>query len=146
MLIKVKLNSYLTNYMIFVQEGEEITHVRTAELLQKSLKKNSDGHFTIRIGTEELEVIVEDNPLLVKSYDRESGQIKLSNFTEEILRPETLTARPDHSFVCTTLNGWSATFSSAAFYELSKDVSEGSVPGEYVLHFLGRDHRLRVAP
>ncbi len=135
----------LTKRGTFFQDGEEITHERTAELLHRSLAHSGDGNYFVRLGGEELDVVLEDNPLFVRSYDRASGEIQLSNFTREILRPETLAVRDDHSFACRAANGWPVTFLPAAYYEISKDVSEGSVPGEYVLHFLGREHRFRVA-
>ncbi len=129
----------------FFQDGEEITHARTADLFHRSLVRQSDGHFTVRIGNEELEVIVEDNPRFVKAYDRASGEFTLSDGSKEILNPETLLSRADNSLACTLANGWNATFLSQAFYEISQDLNEGSVQGEYVLHFLGRNHPLRIA-
>lgn len=127
------------------QDGEEITHERTLDLFMRSLAKNADGTFSVKIHGEELDVIVEDTPLFVLRYDRSSGKISLSNGQEEVLKPETIRVRADHSFECTAANGWAAAFLSPAYYEISKDITEGSRAGEYLLHFLGRHHEIRVA-
>lgn len=126
----------------FYQDGEEVTHERTAELLHRSLERKPSGLFTVRIAGEELDVIVEDNPLLVKSYDRASGEMTFSNGAREKLRPETLQIREDNAFVCEALNGWPATFLPSAYFEITKDVREES--GKYVLHFFGRDYELAI--
>jgi 8-oxo-dGTP pyrophosphatase MutT (NUDIX family) len=128
----------------FHQDGEEVTHERTSELLHASLERKSSGLFTVRLGQEEVDVVVEDTPLFVKSYDNQSGTLLLANGKRETLRPETLKARPDNSLVCETECGWPAVFLSAAYYSITGDIHEGSVAGEYVLHFLGREHRLLV--
>jgi 8-oxo-dGTP pyrophosphatase MutT (NUDIX family) len=128
----------------FFQDGEEITHERTAELFHRSLRREADGLYTVSCEGETLDVILEDNPRTVRAYDRKTGALTLSDGTKETLRPETLRVRADNSLACTVANGWDATFLSPAYYEISKDVSE-SAPGKYVLHFLGRDHELRVA-
>jgi 8-oxo-dGTP pyrophosphatase MutT (NUDIX family) len=127
----------------FFQDGEEITHERTAELFHRSLRREADGHFTVHCEGESLDVILEDNPRYVRSYDRSDGSLNLSGGTKEKLDPSTLRVRADNSLVCRLQNGWEATFLSAAYYEISKDVKE-SGPGKYVLHFLGRDHDLPV--
>ena len=80
----------------------------------------------------------------MKSFDRESGQLTLSDGKKEKLRPSTLRIRKDNSLTCTLENGWSATFLSSAYYEISKDVRELH-PGKYVLNFLGSDYELLVA-
>jgi 8-oxo-dGTP pyrophosphatase MutT (NUDIX family) len=128
----------------FFQEGEEITHARSAALFHRSLQREKEGHFLVACEGESLEVILEDNPRYVLSYDRGTGALSLSNGTTEKLDVDSLLVRADHSLVCELSNSWPATFLPAAFYEIAKDISE-SKPGEYVLHFLGRSHQLRVA-
>jgi 8-oxo-dGTP pyrophosphatase MutT (NUDIX family) len=127
---------------IFYQDGEEVSHERTAELFHQSLRQERDGGWTIRCEGESLDVILEDNPRYVCSFDREKGQLRLSDRTVEPLDPSTLRVREDNSLVCRLQNGWEATFLSPAYYEISKDVSESA--GKYVLHFLGRDYELTV--
>jgi 8-oxo-dGTP pyrophosphatase MutT (NUDIX family) len=129
----------------FFQEGEEITHERTVELLHRSLVQTGST-FIARIGAEEIDVVVEDLPRFVKSYDRESGTLTLSDDTKEKLKPATLQVRADHSFACELESGLKALFLSSAYYEIAKDVREGSRPGEYLLHFLGSDQLLSIAP
>lgn len=128
----------------FFQEGEEITHTRTVELLHRSLVKEGQI-FKVKIGNDELEVIVDVAPRFVKSFDRETGAMKISDGSSEILRPDTLEIRPDHSLLCELQSGMDALFLSPAYYELMKDVRQESLQGDYVLHFLGRDYSLPVA-
>jgi 8-oxo-dGTP pyrophosphatase MutT (NUDIX family) len=126
------------------QEGEEITHERTRDLFLKSVARTSSGQYLVRLGTEELDLVAEDTGILVRAYDRATGRLRLSDGTEEPLRPETLTPQADQSFHCTLERGWPARLLSPAYYELARDIREGSVPGEYIFHFLGRDYILRV--
>lgn len=128
----------------FYQDGEEISHDRTAELFHRALTQEKDGGWTVRCEGESLDVILEDSPRYVRSYDRTSGAMVLSDGSREELRPETLRVRADNSLTCTIRNGWMATFLPSAYYEIAKDVAE-SVPGEYVLHFQGRAYQLPVA-
>ncbi|HEY8280075.1 MAG TPA: NUDIX domain-containing protein [Bdellovibrionota bacterium] len=134
---------YLNARGEFYQDGEEITHARTLELFHTSLSREGDGGYVVRCEGEELDVVVEDLPRFVRSYERASGLLKLVGGGQEKLDPATLRVRGDNSFVCTLADGWEAVFLSSAYYEIAKDVS--SVGGKYVLHFLGRDHKLRIA-
>lgn len=127
----------------FFQDGEEISHERTAELLHSSLVKTSGG-FIARLGQEEIDVVVDDTPRFVRSYDRSTGMMTLAHGGQEKLRPESLRLRADNSLTAELESGWEALFLSAAYYELAKDITEGSNPGEYVLHFLGRAQRIGV--
>lgn len=134
---------FLSKQGAFYQEGEEITHARTAALLHKSLQRSKSGLFTVKIDPEEMDVVVEDTPRFVRSYDRAGGLLKLSNETEEKLRPESVRVSEDQTLLCDLENGWSARFLSPAYYEIAKDIRESG--GEYFLHFLGRDYRLSVS-
>lgn len=134
---------FLTRSGAFYQEGEEITHERTALLLHRSLVKAGSGYL-VRIDKEELDVIVEDRPRFVRSFDSASGMMALSNGAQEKLDPATLRIRQDDSMICTLQDGLEAAFLSSAYYELTKNVKEGS-NGEYVLHLFGQSYRLGVA-
>jgi hypothetical protein len=127
----------------FFQEGEEITHERTALLLHQSLRKAPSGYL-VRIGHEELDVVVEDAPRFVRSYDGDQGKIRLADGSEETLDPTTLTVRPNHSLTCRTSRGETAVFLSPAYYELTKFVQESGK--QFLFHFLGRDYPLAVPP
>ena len=87
--------------------------------------------------------MLEDAPRYVRSYDRATGILTLSDGSQEELRPDTLRVRQDNSLSCFLKNDWPATFLPSAYYEIAKDVRE-SGPGQYVLHFLGRDYELSV--
>lgn len=136
---------FLSRSGSFFQEGEEISHERTAELLHRGLERTPSGNYLVRLQGEEIDVVVEDLARFVRSYDRSTGTLHLSHGESEKLKPETLEVREDNSFVCTLSSGLRAIFLSGAYYEIAKDVEEGSAPGEYVLHFLGSLERLRVA-
>jgi len=126
----------------FFQEGEEITHERTALLLHRSLEK-SGGNYVVKMGPEEIDVVVETFPRFVTSFDAATGEITLKHGEKEKFDPATLRIESDHSFVCKTREGMEAVFLSPAYYEITKSVREES--DEFVLHFLGRDYRLAVS-
>lgn len=135
---------FLTRSGSFYQEGEEITHEPTAHLLHRSLVRAGES-FVVRIDKEELDVLVEDTPRFVKSFDLDTGEMVLSTGEREALDPTTLRVRTDDSLACRLRDGLTALFLSGAYYELTKGVKEGS-NGEYVLHLLGKDYPLRRTP
>ncbi len=126
---------FLSRRGAFFQDGEEVTHERTRNLLHKSLVRAGSG-WVVRVGEEELDVVLEDTPRFVLSYSRETGEMRISDGTSEILRPETLQIRLDHSVVCALKSGLLAAFTSPAYYELSKDVEESD--RGFVLSFCGQ--------
>lgn len=133
----------LTRGGSFYQEGEEVTHARTAALLHQSLAKEGP-HFVVKNGRDQMEVVVEDTPRFVQSFDGAKGEVILKHGVREKLDPTTLRVREDDSLVCQTAEGWDALFLSPAYYELTKDVqSDGQ---KYVLHFLGGYYDLRIPP
>jgi ADP-ribose pyrophosphatase YjhB (NUDIX family) len=125
------------------QEGEEVSHGRTAELLHQYLVKTDSGYF-VRIGAEEAEVILEDVPRFVEAFDIASGELRLRGGEKESLRPETLSTTKENILYCTLQNGWQAKFLSAAYYTIAKEIEE-SVSGEFVLHFRGRRYGIAVS-
>jgi|GEM_PF-662393 len=127
---------FLSKRGAFFQDGEEVTHERTRELLHRSLKQQGTM-WIVEVGGESLDVILEDTPRFVLSYERENGAMILSDGSTEALRPETLQIRGDHSMVCELRSGMQATFTSPAYYELSKDVSDQG-PGHYFLSYRGQ--------
>ncbi len=135
---------YLSRRGAFFQEGEEITHARTAELLHRSLVQEKGGAFKVALGEETLDVVLEDTARFVKSYDSAKGELSLSDGSREILNPTTISIRPDNSMSCKLQNGWEALFLPAAYYEITKSMRPGSLAGEYILHFCGSDCRILV--
>jgi len=133
---------FLSRSGAFYQEGEEISHERTALLLHRSLVRAGHG-FIVRIDKEELDVIVEDLPRFVRSFDSSTGIMALSNGESEKLDPATLRIRADDSMACTLSDGLEAVFLSGAYYEITKNVREGS-NGQYVLHLFGKSYLLAV--
>jgi 8-oxo-dGTP pyrophosphatase MutT (NUDIX family) len=134
---------FLSRGGAFYQDGEEISHERTAELLHVSLVKTTSGYLA-RLGQEEIDVVVEDTPRFVRSYDRATGLMHLSDGSQEKLKPETLRLRADNSVTALVHGDWEALFLSPAYYELAQDIEEGSNPGEYVLNFLGSHQRIGI--
>jgi 8-oxo-dGTP pyrophosphatase MutT (NUDIX family) len=147
---------FLSKRGTFFQDGEEVTHERTAALLHKSLARAGSG-WIVRVSTggsaggrsdqthqEELDVVLEDTPRFVLSFDRDSGVMRLSSGDTELLDPMALRLRNEGGLVCRLANGWDAAFSSPAYYEIAKDIQE-SAAGDYVLHFLGRNYLLPIA-
>lgn len=135
---------FLSRRGTFYQDGEEVTHARTVALLHKSLVKVGRNGWAVKVGNEELDVVLEHTPRFVLSYDREGGVMKLSDGTEEELDPESVLVHGEHGLTCKLECGWESAFSSPAYYEIAKDIEE-SAAGEYVLHFRGRSYRLGVA-
>jgi 8-oxo-dGTP pyrophosphatase MutT (NUDIX family) len=130
----------------FYQDGEEVTHARTRELLHRSIVRISSNSWALHVAGEELELVLEDTPRVVLSYDRWTGMMSLSGGTIEELAPGTLQVRHERNgLVCTLTNGWQASFTSPAYYEIAKDIQE-STTGEYVLNFRGRNYGLAIAP
>ncbi len=134
---------FLSRRGSFFQEGEEITHERTAELLHRSLQRAPSGLYHVSVDGDEIDVIAEDTARFVKAYDRTKGLLRISDGSEEKLDPTSLRVRPDNSLSCVLHSGWEALFLSPAYYEIAKDVRE--ISGKYVLQFDGRDHELRIS-
>jgi hypothetical protein len=124
----------------FFQEGEEVTHERTAALLHKSLVKSGAGYL-VRIGAEELDVIVDDTPRFVRGFDAQTGKLSLVHGEEEILDPSTLNIRNDNTVTCTLKDGLGAKFLSPAHYALGECLEEKS-PGELELVLQGKRFRI----
>lgn len=132
---------FLSSRGLFFQEGEEITHERTVELLHRSIQKMNSGYQVV-IGKESLELIVEDTPRFISGYDRHTGELRFTHGEKRILNPKQLLVRKDHAFILEDPD-WPAKFLSSAYYEIMKDVREESQ--KYILYFLGRDYYLRIA-
>ncbi|NUM87908.1 MAG: NUDIX domain-containing protein [Bdellovibrionales bacterium] len=129
----------------FHQEGEEITHERTVDLLHNSLKENPDGSWRVQVGTDSLPVEVEDVPFFARSFEAETGLLTLLGGRREALRPETLELRPPNGAYALLQNGARVKLQSPAYYAVMSLVREEEPPSKkYVLHLFGRDYELRV--
>lgn len=105
----------------FYQEGEEITHERTVALLHRSITQLKDG-WKIKVGEEQVDLVVDDTPRFVTGFEGETGKLSLLGCDPENLDPETLVQRPDNSFSCVLKNGWRAKFLSPAHYQLAQNI------------------------
>ena len=133
---------FLSKQGLWFQEGEEISHERTVELLHKSLLQMKTNYI-VRISDEEAEVIVEDVPRFITSYDAKSGTIRMKGDLSVTLNPDQVWVGGENILYCQLPDGLAAKFLSSAYYEIAKDI-EISASGEHLLHFLGGRHRIRI--
>jgi hypothetical protein len=119
-----------------LHRGEPITHPRTLELLWRSLERGSDGRYLVRIGRESGYVRLEDAPYVVRGVAPGIGEVRLSlsDGSQELLRPGTLTVDCDGVLHCIVKEAHRARFSRAAQAALGLLVEEdGSAPAGYAL-------------
>ena len=139
---------FLSKNGAFFQEGEEITHTRTAQLLHKNLTKGEDGNYRVVIDNENLEVICEDVGRFVRYIDMESGTITLMDGRKESLNPANCFVGEENIFYCVLKNGEKAKFLSSAYYEIARaitELSDNTGNRQYFLHFHGRDYEILVS-
>jgi hypothetical protein len=96
----------------FWHEGVEVTHPRLrAQFLRSVAWSEEDGAFLVRLRHFRGWLDVEDTPWFVVAYDRESGEIELTDGTRERLAVETLRADDDDALRCAVKGGrWDARF------------------------------------
>ncbi len=110
----------------FLHLGEPITHARTLELLWRSLERSQDGRYLVRIGRESGYVRLEDAAYVVRAAAPGTSDVRLwlSDGSEELLRPETLTVDRDGVIHCVVKGAHRARFSRAAQAALGLSVEE----------------------
>jgi hypothetical protein len=124
----------------FLHHGQPILHERTLEVLWRSLERQPDGRYLVRIGRESGWVRLQDSPYAVRGL-RLDGEplLFLSDGSEEVLRPETLTVGPDGVLHCLVKGGHRARFARSAQVVLGLALEEDpAVPGRYALVLSGR--------
>jgi len=108
-------------------EGVQITHQRTCQLFSKSLHKHPDGDYYLHVGPERTRVELEDTPYLVRSVTVEEDhagspqgyRLSLSDQTEELLDPRTLTVGKGEVLYCSVKSGQErGRFLRSAYYQL----------------------------
>jgi hypothetical protein len=110
----------------FSQEGEEITHIRTSELLHRSLERKPQSKgYQVRIGEETLPVNVEGTARFVVQVDLEKGLITLASGKQYPLDPESLEIGKENAFYC-KVDGEKARFTRSAHNRLAETVLENS--------------------
>ncbi len=131
----------------FLCRGEPVTHRRTLEVLWRSLERQPDGRYLVRIGRESGWVRIEDAPYAVRAVRLEgpAPRLVLSDGSEEPLRPETLRVGPDGVLRCLVKGDHRARFGRAAQVALGLRLEEDpAASGRYTLEVSGR--RWHVPP
>jgi len=124
----------------FLHLGQPILHRRTLEVLWRSLERQPDGRYLVRIGRESGWVRLEDSPYAVRGV-RLDGEPRLflSDGSEEILRPETLSVSRDGVLHCLVKGDHRARFARSAQVVLGLALEEDPIaPGRYLLVLSGR--------
>ncbi|HZZ85413.1 MAG TPA: DUF2946 family protein [Anaeromyxobacteraceae bacterium] len=127
----------------FLHRGEPITHARTLEVLWRSLERQPDGRYLVRVGRESGYVQLEDAPYVVRGAARAGGGflLHLSDGTAEPLAPDALAV--DHEGVLHTRvkGGHRARCSRAAQVALGLALEEDpGAPSGFSLVVGGRRH------
>jgi hypothetical protein len=121
----------------FLHRGEPITHRRTLEVLWRSLERQPDGRYLVRVGRESGYVRIEDAPYVVRGLA--GSDLVLSDGTTEALRPETLAVDREGVLHCAVKGGHRARFGRAAQVALGLElVEEPAAPAGYALVRAGR--------
>lgn len=150
-LMKERIPLFLDKEGRWFHEGFEITHERTVQLFSRSLVKEPDGGYSIRIGSECARVQVEDTPYVVKSLTVQTGDggkpreylLHLSDGRMEFLDPGTLATRTDNVLYCRVRGGSErARFLRPAYYLLCSHIEVDEKGVDYWLPWRGRLFRL----
>jgi uncharacterized protein len=123
--------------------GEPITHERTLEVLWRSLTRQADGRYLVRVGRESGYVAICDAPYGVRGATVEAARVllHLSDRTVEELDPTTLSIDREGVLHCLVKGGHRARFSRAAQIALGLALEEDpSASAGYVLRLGGYDH------
>jgi hypothetical protein len=97
----------------FWHDGEPVLHPAISRAWHRGLERAPDGRYLIRFGRDWAYVTVEDAPFFVRrvSPSVHGLQLSLSNETQELLVPETLTVSSEGVLYCLVSDGQRARFS-----------------------------------
>jgi uncharacterized protein len=116
--------------------GEPITHSRTLEVLWRSLARQADGRYLVRVGRESGYVALADAPYGVRgvTFEGVCPLLHLTDRTEEPLDPATLSLNAEGVLHCVVKGGHRARFTRTAQVDLGLVLEEepGS-PGRFLL-------------
>jgi 8-oxo-dGTP pyrophosphatase MutT (NUDIX family) len=127
----------------FLQEGEEITHWRSVQLLHRSLEPANQGEWRVRVGQETLPVAVESTPYFITDFSSESGTITLSNGQTLPLALSSLDLEPDGALVA-RLQNFRARFLVGVHHRFAQLLEGG--PIHYSIPWKGQTHSLQLPP
>jgi hypothetical protein len=123
--------------------GEPIEHARTLEVLWRSLERQADGRYLVRVGRESAYVELADAPYGVRGITFERGEVlaHLSDGSAETLDADTLTVDGEGVLHCRVKGGHRARFRRGAQVDLGLALEESAAaPGGFALHLHGRVH------
>ncbi len=124
----------------FLHRGQPILHSRTLKVLWRSLERQPDGRYLVRIGRESGWVSLDDAPYAVRGV-RLDGEPRLflSDGSEEVLRPDTLRVGRDGVLHCLVKGDHRARFARSAQVVLGLALEEDPIaPGRYTLALGGK--------
>jgi len=122
-------------------QGEPITHARTLEVLWRSLERQADGRYLVRVGRESGYVRLADAPYGVRgvTFGGSGARLHLTDGSEEPLDPGTIALDREGVLHCSVKGGHRARFTRAAQLDLGFQVEEDpGAPGRYLLRLAGR--------
>jgi hypothetical protein len=132
----------------WLNDGAEITHARTIELFWKSLIRNEQGRYVVRMGKEECPVLLHATPYFVRRVEIGPGAVRLglSDGSEETLDPETLHVVEGTYLQCRVKGGaHEARFNRNAYYEMARHIREAPGGRGYQLQLGDRAYPIRIA-
>jgi len=133
-------------------EGVEITHERTRRLFSRSIFRDQDGGYILRVGRESTPVTVEDTPFLIVSVtvreERAMGcctyEVLLNDGSQELLDPRTLTIEQDHVMYAQVRETRErARFLRSAYYQLCARIEYDEQEDRYLLPWQGKTVPIR---
>lgn len=140
---------------IFISNGEEISHVRTAEAFHRFIGHDDEGYF-IQIGQDFKRIEVEDTAYFVQAIEWKNGSatgvaaigaevyLRLSDGSVETLDPETLNYA-DERLTCRVKKGKEeAKFLRVPYLEFFLHALENE--GDYSIRLGGKNYPLQARP
>lgn len=127
-------------------DGEPIANARIADLFSRHIEPRPGGGYRLRIGDEEVPIVVDDTPFVVSAVDMGSSGITLTlnDGSRELLDPATLEIGSRDVLYCRVKGGREpARLLRAAYYQLAEHV-RSTRAGQFVLrlptgvHSIGR--------
>ncbi len=120
--------------------GEPITHRRTLEVLWRSLERQPDGRYLVRVGRESGYVHVADAPFAARGVTFEAGRpvLHLGDGSVEPLDPRTLRVDAEGVLHCTVKGSHRCRFTRSAQIDLGLVLDEDpAAPGGFALRLDG---------
>ncbi len=128
-------------------DEERIDNPRIALLFSRSINRNPDGSYFLKVGDERAAITVEDTPWVVVTLeDDELGSLMLvlNDETREELDPAMLQVGADNVLYARVKNGSAqARFLRNAYYHLA-DCVEADDRGRFFLNIRGKRHPIVV--